>query len=222
MRTEVLQALAAESERLARVMADRTQAERHRPTGCPPWDVAQLFGHVHVVLAWLPGMLDAEAGGPAAVSAADYYRPDGRFSSAADHRRIRLGCDHVLRFADAGAQASAFQAMVVEVLARCTAQPADRVVLTRHGDAMLLDDFLTTRVLEVGVHGLDLAAALGREPWLTPAAGAHLRRFLLPGADDPVAHLGDAQVLAAATGRTEVPPPDRLALSRAAVRLRLG
>ncbi|MFG3001640.1 hypothetical protein [Streptomyces sp. NPDC048340] len=34
-----------------------------------------------------------------------------------------------------------------------------------------MSQFLLTRVVEVAVHGLDLADALGREPWLTAAAG---------------------------------------------------
>jgi hypothetical protein len=37
------------------------------------------------------------------------------------------------------------------------------VVLTRHGDRMLLTEFLRTRVLELAVHGLDLAAVDDRE-----------------------------------------------------------
>lgn len=31
-------------------------------------------------------------------------------------------------------------------------------------------DYLPTRVVEVAVHGLDIADALDTEPWLTPAA----------------------------------------------------
>jgi hypothetical protein len=52
----------------------------------------------------------------------------------------------------------------------CRAEPADRVVPTRHGDPMLLSEFLITRIVEVAVHGLDIADALDREPWLTPRA----------------------------------------------------
>ncbi|EFL12981.1 predicted protein [Streptomyces sp. C] len=31
-----------------------------------------------------------------------------------------------------------------------------------------VSQFLVTRVVEVAVHGLDLAEGLGRDPWLTP------------------------------------------------------
>jgi hypothetical protein len=45
----------------------------------------------------------------------------------------------------------------------CRAEPEDRVVRAGHGDAMLLSQFLVTRVVEVAVHGLDLAEALEHE-----------------------------------------------------------
>jgi hypothetical protein len=45
-------------------------------------------------------------------------------------------------------------------------------VRTRHGDVMLLTEFMRTRVLELAVHGLDLATGLGRDPWLTGAGAA--------------------------------------------------
>ncbi len=54
-----------------------------------------------------------------------------------------------------------------------------RVVRTRHGDLMLLGDFLVTRVVELGVHGLDLAAALDRAPWLTPQAAGVVAELLM-------------------------------------------
>ena len=46
---------------------------------------------------------------------------------------------------------------------------------TRSGATVRLDDYLDTRVLELAVHGLDLADALGRDPWITPARGAIVR-----------------------------------------------
>ncbi|WP_370462371.1 hypothetical protein [Nocardiopsis sp. FR6] len=66
------------------------------------------------------------------------------------------------------------------------AEPVDRVVVTRHGDRMLLTDFLVTRVLEAVVHGLDLADALGREPWTRREALAVVLASLFGGADRSV------------------------------------
>lgn len=44
---------------------------------------------------------------------------------------------------------------------------------------MLLSQFLVTRVVEVAVHGLDLAEALEREPWVTPQATDVVLELLL-------------------------------------------
>jgi uncharacterized protein (TIGR03083 family) len=74
---------------------------------------------------------------------------------------------------------AAFGDLWQSVLQMCQHQPADRVVRTRHGDAMLLSEFLATRVVEMAVHGLDLADALDQQSWLTPAAAAMLQELLL-------------------------------------------
>lgn len=112
------------------------------------------------------------------------------------------------------------------VLAVCRAEPAGRIVRTRHGDAMLLADFLTTRVVELAVHGLDVADAVGRRPWLTAAAADHLRDLLFgPDRRAAVAALGwdPVTVLRKATGRDPVSGPERTALARAGLRaLTLG
>ncbi|MFG2783474.1 maleylpyruvate isomerase N-terminal domain-containing protein [Streptomyces prunicolor] len=64
----------------------------------------------------------------------------------------------------------------------CRAQPEGRVVRTRHGDPMLLAEFLLTRVVEVAVHGLDVADALSHEPWLTSQTADLVQDILLgPG-----------------------------------------
>jgi hypothetical protein len=61
-------------------------------------------------------------------------------------------------------------------------QSAERVVCTRHGDAMLLTDFMVTRVVELAVHGLDFADALDRPPWTHDSALEVVTRLLLPQA----------------------------------------
>lgn len=131
---------------------------------CVPWTVRELLGHVAVVVGRLPGMVAGEAPARATVSAVDYYRGDGRFSPETNGRRIELARERAARAAEGNDLAAEF-AEVWRLAARvCAAEPDDRVVRTRHGDPMLLTDFLVTRVVEVAVHGLDLAAAVGRDP----------------------------------------------------------
>lgn len=91
---------------------------------------------------------------------------------------------------------------------------------------MLLTDFLVTRVVEVAVHGLDLAAAVGRSPWLSESAGRVLSQLLLgPRGLDEVDVLGWDQVtfLRKATGREPLTGAEAAEVERAGIRrLSLG
>ncbi|MBL6275363.1 maleylpyruvate isomerase N-terminal domain-containing protein [Micromonospora fiedleri] len=100
-------------------------------------------------------------------------------------------------------------------LAAVEAYPTDRVVRTRHGDAMTVTEFLRTRVVEVGVHGLDLAVALDRPPWLTTAASRVIADLLTAGRSLP-AELGwdRLTLIAKVTGRMPCSPAEQAALAR--------
>lgn len=96
--------------------------------------------------------------------------------------------------------------------------PADR---TRHGDAMTVDDFLVTRVVELGVHGLDLAAAVGRQPWLSDEAAAVIADLLSGGREramcDPL-NWDRRTFIAKATGRARATDAERAELGRLGLR----
>ena len=196
------------------------------PTACTPWTVRELLGHIAVTVSWLPGMLAEQAPSHATVDAAQYYRPDPRFSPETNNRRIELAREYSAQ-AESGAGAPArFEQEWRRVAELCAAEPEDRVVRTRHGDPMLLNDFLVTRVVEVGVHGMDLAAALGSDPWLTHEA-ADVLTTLLAG-DDAAAQLTalswePAFFIAKVTGRIPMTEQDRTRLDRIGIRwLALG
>jgi hypothetical protein len=77
---------------------------------------------------------------------------------------------------------------------------------------MLLSEFLLTRVVELAVHGLDLADALDREPWLTPAAADAVLELLLgPGHRAAMHELGCDQptLVRKTTGRAPLEATDR-------------
>jgi uncharacterized protein (TIGR03083 family) len=191
----IVDVLVAESEALIARLPDDRWSE---PTRCTPWTVRELLAHVRVAAGRVTTMLAAPAPPAATVSAAGYYRPDARFSPATNADRIETA-----RSAAVGDERAAFAATVADVAAACRREPPGRVVRTRHGDPMLLDDFLTTRVFEVAVHGFDLADAAGVPSWLTPAAAGTLQDLLLgPGkrAADPLHYLREA------TGRGSAPP----------------
>jgi uncharacterized protein (TIGR03083 family) len=179
----ILEAFGAESARLSEVVAGADDAAFARPSPCAPWTVAELVYHVRMTMGRLPGMLAApEPVGSGLVSATAYYRADQRFSAATNAGRIQSAQHGAAALPGAAARARDFAQARQHAWALLQAAPPGRVVQTRHGDRMLLTEFLRTRVLELAVHGLDLAAALERQPWMTPLAAHVTEGLLLPSA----------------------------------------
>ncbi|MGV9451874.1 maleylpyruvate isomerase N-terminal domain-containing protein [Streptomyces sp. NPDC003635] len=209
-------------------MTGVSAAEWQLPTRCAPWTVSELLAHVRVVIAWLPDMLAAPAPARAEISAVEYYRPDARFAPDTNAARIALARDHASAQLSGAALAEDFDATWRQVERLCRAEPQGRVVRTRHGDPMLLSEFLLTRVVEVAVHGLDLADALGRrEPWLTSQAADLVQDLLLGGPDGAPAleRLGWSQLrfLRKATGREPITQRETVEVSRLGIQwLTLG
>lgn len=92
--------------------------------------------------------------------------------------------------------------------------PAQLVPLPGVG-VMTLADWLTTRVMSVAAHGLDVAISLDRPPWTTPAALTELTPVLLDLLGGPApARLGwqSQTLLAVGTGRRQLTATERAAL----------
>ncbi|MCI4061503.1 maleylpyruvate isomerase N-terminal domain-containing protein [Micromonospora sp. R77] len=204
---DVRAAFRDECARLEEVLGGLAPPDLDRLTPCPSWQVRDLVAHVRTGAGRLVDMLAAPAPDRAEVDAAGYFGT-AKFTPKVDEDRI-----------DSARRAARGSAGVPEVVAGFArawrdadaavgGQPPGRLVRTRHGDAMALTEFLRTRVVEVGVHGLDLAVALDRRPWLTPAAAAVIADLLTggrPGPDaldrDPVTLIREATGRADRTGR---------------------
>ncbi len=185
-----------------------------RPTRCDPWCVRDLVGHVITVLARVPEMIASPAPGEPDTTATGYYRADHRFSETANADRVRTAQGRGAAV-DAASLVHELAATAQAVIRACQQQPNGRVVRTRHGDAMLLSDFLTTRVVELAVHGIDVADALDMRPWLTGSAAQCLQQLLFgPGWPRAVATLGwdPVTLLRKTTGRTSVTPDESAGL----------
>jgi uncharacterized protein (TIGR03083 family) len=180
----VLAAFDAESRRLADVVNGLEDASFARPSPCAPWTAGELLFHVQMTMERLGGMLaEPEPGGSRLVDAPGYYRADQRFSAAVNDDRVASARNGAVDLCGAGARARAFRDARDRAWSLVTAEPPGRVVRTRHGDRMLLTEFLRTRVLELAVHGLDLAVAVDREPWLTQPAASVTAELLLDPSD---------------------------------------
>jgi uncharacterized protein (TIGR03083 family) len=223
-----LEAFGAESRRLSEVVAAADDDAFARPSTCVPWTVAELVYHVRMGMGRLTDMLAEPAlADPDLVSAADYYRADQRFSAATNADRIDSARCGAAALPDAAARARDFDEARQQAWALVQAAPPMRVVQTRHGDPMLLTEFLRTRVLELTVHGLDLAAALERQPWTTAPAAQVTEELLVPSA--AAARLraetgwDQATLIAALSGRRPVTPAQtQLIQSLGIQRLALG
>ncbi|MER5720012.1 maleylpyruvate isomerase family mycothiol-dependent enzyme [Streptomyces sp. NPDC002132] len=203
-RDHVLEAFRQECEALTTAISGLSGVDWELPTRCAPWSVRDLLGHVCVVLDWLPGMLAAPAPDGAGISAAEYYRPGDRFWPQGNQTRVEAARRRGAAPAQGANGVEDFLATWRRADRLCRAEPAGRTVRTRHGDPMLLSDFLLTRVVEVAVHGLDLADALGHGPWLTASAGDAMHDLLLgPEQRTAAAALGWSRphFLRLATGR---------------------
>ncbi|GGL95164.1 hypothetical protein GCM10010129_43750 [Streptomyces fumigatiscleroticus] len=109
------------------------------------------------MIDWPPGMLNAPAAGESGVSAAQYYRPDDRFSARTGSARIALVQERAAEPADGAASAEDSTATWRRADRLCRVQPAGRTAWTRHGDAMLLPEFL--RRVRAGALGVAAAGS---------------------------------------------------------------
>ena len=177
-------AFATESGRLAQVAAETDDDAFARPTRCIPWTAGELLYHAQLGMARLERMLAEPEPAPEAraalVTAPDYFRPGPRFSPAVDDDRVQSARDGAAALGGAAARARDFTRARKQALGLLRAASPARVVVTRHGDQMLLTEFTRTRVLELAVHGLDLADALNRQPWMTSSAAKVTEELLLP------------------------------------------
>jgi uncharacterized protein (TIGR03083 family) len=222
------EAFEAEAAALSGVIAGLDDGELRLPSPCPPWTVADLLSHIVIAAGRIEQAIDAArtAGDPAMalVTAAGYYKPDARFSPAVNADRIDVAAALAARLGTAEAIGGELTAATRRSLELLETAPPDQQIRTRHGDKMLLSQFAVTRVVELAVHGLDVAGGLHRSPWLTDRAAAVLEDLLLPGLSRPeVEGLRDrlgvdrARLIAALTGRARLSPADEAMLARRGV-----
>jgi uncharacterized protein (TIGR03083 family) len=227
-RSTLTAAIASESAALLTVTSQLTSSDLARPSSCPPWTAAELLGHVVVATGRIRQALAEPVDGAARlVGTADYYRPDERFSPGANADRIDAARQLAAALGSAAAISAELDRVSREVVGLLAAAPGDRMIRTRHGDRMLLTAFAVTRVVELGVHGLDLALSLDRPPWLTAQAAAVLEALLLPAgqAGELRDRFGCDQVtlIAKLTGRAPLSGPEQAILREGdVVRLTLG
>ena len=219
MRPDITFVLAGECARLAQTLSGLDEPAYGRPTRCPPWTVKELAGHLWRGMDRLPSYLaepPAEAAGDDAVS---YFRYD----AVAEGPEIAARSLEVAARFDSGADfARSFDEHWRTCVEAARAADPARLLRTRVSAGIRLDEFCATRVVEVAVHGLDIARALDLEPWITPAGRevttAILRSLL---GQDPPGHWDAVAFIEIGTGRRAPDDHDLEVLGAAAGRFPL-
>lgn len=199
-----LTALTREVQALSAILNKLEPADLRRATNCPPWILEELIVHIGASIrvgdAPLPRAEPHEEPG----SAADYYRRAERHT--ASYRQ-----DNVDRTVQLTQEVVAdkpairwFDDTATHTVTALSGWDLDQVVVVPGRGAMRLADWVTTRVIAVAAHGLDVAITLGCEPWTTRAAlqAAHPVFVELLGMPLPGTLTWDGnEFLSAATGR---------------------
>ena len=161
--------------------------------GLGEWTVRELTAHALRALLTLQRLCDTTGGAPQLESAMAYYR------AVAVREDLHAGV--LQRGREAGAQLvdpeATARRTAEQALGRLAATPDEHVGETFAGP-MRLADYLPTRVVELGIHTLDLQRATGQPMALPASAAAVVLGTLAELADVPT-------LLMAMTGRQPLP-----------------
>lgn len=203
-----LAAIRAEGRALDDVLVDLPDRWWVRATRLPAWDLGQLLAHTLRAPTRVTAYLDQPEPGVAELDWLDYWRRANDTDPAGvAQRAIRDASDR-----DPDELPEAFSNAWRDAVAAAGEVGAARLLPGPFG-AMRLDHYLTTRVLELTVHGLDVRAALGL-PEVPTADGTAVTVAVLEAlrgssGDRPSDRdEDDLAFILAATGRREHPDPD--------------
>ena len=189
----------AEAARFFVATVERVPADQWDRPGLGQWSVRDLAGHTSRALITLETYLGQPADSVAAGSAVDYFiAARGSFGDPEPIAR---------RGREAGAAlgpnpAAAIRELAERVVPLVAGADLDRLLTTPAG-GMRLRDYLATRIFELVVHTLDLAAAIGL-PLEPPAESAAISLEIAAGLALRSGQAGD--LLLGLTGRRPLPP----------------
>jgi uncharacterized protein (TIGR03083 family) len=217
----VVDVLADECDLVSRVVLPLSAVAFETPTRCEAWDVKALLGHMYRDVDRIIEYKDVQAPAAPNADAVSYWR---RYDPVDDAPRIADRAIEIAKAYDTGTDlARAFDVRWREAVDVAKQLEPDRIYMT-FAPAMRLDEYVKTRVLEIAVHGLDMARAIGRPPWITPRAENVTTEILmgLLGAEPP-ASLGwdGVTFIETGTGRRPLAPSEREALGELAERFPL-
>jgi uncharacterized protein (TIGR03083 family) len=220
-RPNVVDVLAKECEVVAGVSLGLEEEAFALPTRCPPWDVKALLGHMFRDVDRILAYREEPTAALPDTTSVSYWRS---YDPVGDGPDIAARAIEVADgFASGAELAIAFDRRRGEAVRAALEMPPDRL-FGAYGRTLVFNEYVRTRVLEIAVHGLDLAHALGRAPWVTPEAVVVVRTILSGLLEsDPPSELGwdDVTFIETGTGRRPLTVPERTTLGERADRFPL-
>lgn len=148
-------AFAEQGDQLKAIVDD--VGELSVPTRLPGWSAGVMTGHVSTAIEALWRWDSAEPGEGIELDAVSYWRPVAAFAEA--------GSDWAIHYAANRSEAKLREGLVTAIDRAGShleeAAPESVIALPMGGAWLRFDQFLATRILEMTVHGLDLAEAGG-------------------------------------------------------------
>ena len=216
-----IDALQAQCEQLSALLDELSDEEWDRPTRCPGWTVKELAAHCEGMLVRLVGANTEPVDGPAEIDRIGYYSYDpqgpreGEDPSKTFSEVIR---DRVIDEVG-GRSGEELRAGVGDAIASMIRGvqdvPPDRVIRRSGHRSMLFGEFVATRVLEFGVHTMDIGHATLRGERVHPDAVPIITEILdgRLGAALPTGIGWDARTyILTATGRRPLSSNERFVL----------
>jgi len=179
-----IDALEAQCKELSALLDELSDEEWERPTRCPGWTVKELVAHCEGMLERLVGENSQPVEGEPEIDRVGYYGydPDGPREGEDPSKTF----SEVIRervIDEVGARSpdelrAAVDAAVSKALAAVCDVPADRVIKRSGHPRMRFDEFVASRVLEFGVHTMDLGHATLRGERIHPDAASIVTEIL--------------------------------------------
>lgn len=216
-----LEALRIECDLVSEAALALPEEDFARPTRCPAWNVKELLAHMYRDIERTIVGVGEEAPDEPDTDAVSYWRrydPVVDSTSTADRAKTRAAS-----YGSGRELALVWDDMWRHALDLAEREGPLRVIRT-WGPTLTIEEFLKTRAVEITVHGMDMALALGREPWATEE-GVQVTRDVLVGLleREPPEALGwdDLTFIDKGTGRQTLAEPERATLAELAERFPL-
>lgn len=204
MTNNALTALTREIQALSAVLDKLEAPDLSQATNCPPWSLEELIVHIAASIrvgdTQFPRAEPHEQPG----TAADYYRRPERATSSYRQDNVDRTAQLTQEVTTEKSAVRWFDDVATQTVAALSGWDLDQVVVVPGRGAMRLADWVTTRVISVAAHGLDVAITLGYEPWTTRSALEAVCPVMVELLGTPLPETlnwDDATLLATATGR---------------------